>query len=179
MRKIAENAGKPIGLPPVAFLGAAALQAIVLGPILGLPALFGEEYGWRGYLLPKLLPLGSSKALVLHGVIWGLWHAPLIAMGYNYPGHPVFGILLMTAFCILSGVVFAWLYYASGSIWVASYAHGVLNQSVSFALTLLVVSYNSLLGGTLGLIGMALFALMVWGLARTGRLAVIGNATLS
>ncbi|HEY9900719.1 MAG TPA: CPBP family intramembrane glutamic endopeptidase [Pantanalinema sp.] len=178
MTRLAEQAGKPLGLTGPAFLGVAALQGIVLGPILGLPALFGEEYGWRGYLLPRLLPLGSRRALALHGVIWGLWHAPLIAMGYNYPGHPVLGILMMTLFCVLSGAVLAWLYYASGSIFVASYAHGLINQSVSFVLSLLVLSYHTFIGGALGVIGMGLLALGVWVLDRTGRLSAVGTASL-
>lgn len=179
LAKITAQTGKPLGLTPAGFLGAAAVQAILLGPILGLPALFGEEYGWRGYLLPKLLPLGTRKALALHGVIWGLWHAPIIAMGYNYPGHPVLGIVMMTIFCVLSGTVFAWLYYASGSIFVPSYAHGVLNQSVSFALSLLVLRFHPLLGGAIGVIGLALLATFVWSLDRSGRLACIKPGAFS
>lgn len=178
LSKLSAQAGKPLGLTPLAFLGAAAVQAILFGPIIGLPALFGEEYGWRGYLLPRLLPLGTRKALVLHGVVWGLWHAPIIAMGYNYPGHPVLGIVMMTLFCVLMGTVFAWLYYASGSIFVPSYAHGVLNQSVSYALSLLVLRYHPLLGGSIGVIGLALLAAFVWWLDRSGRLAVIGERSL-
>ena len=37
-----------------------------------------KELGWRGYLLPKLMPLGEKKALLISGLIWGLWHAPQV-----------------------------------------------------------------------------------------------------
>ena len=65
----------------------------------------GEDAGWRGYLLPKLLEFMKPwKAVLLTGVIWGLWHAPVIACGFNYgTAHPIAGIFAMVVFstCLL------------------------------------------------------------------------------
>src|SRR6516164_9485487 len=66
---------------------------------------FGEEWGWRGFLLFKLLPLGQWPALVFSGALWGLWHTPVVLLGYNYPLHPRFGVLLMTIFCVIMGIL--------------------------------------------------------------------------
>ncbi|MCR4897180.1 MAG: CPBP family intramembrane metalloprotease, partial [Lachnospiraceae bacterium] len=79
------------------------LAAITSG-VIGSFAAFGEEGGWRGYMMPKLLRLmGRTPALILGGVIWGLWHAPLTAIGHNfgtdYPGFPWLGILKMCILC--------------------------------------------------------------------------------
>jgi hypothetical protein len=99
-----------------AFLGLGSIQTVVLVALLTLPlwALLltpfslGEEWGWRGYLLPRLLPLGQWPALLISGAIWGFWHAPLVVLGANYPGHPVPGILLMTFNCIIVGTILGW-----------------------------------------------------------------------
>jgi CAAX protease family protein len=112
---------------PRVFLALQVVQGALLGPLLNAPIIFGEEWGWRGYLLPRLLPLGQWRALVLSGVIWGLWHAPLILLGYNYPQHPVLGILLFTGVCVLLGILLGWMRLATGSIWSAVLAHGSLN----------------------------------------------------
>ena len=118
--------------------------------------------------------LGKLRAVVLHGVIWGLWHAPVIAMGYNYPGHPLLGILGMTIFSVLMGAVYAWLTYASGSIFVPCLAHGFLNQGAAYGY-MFASGYHSLLGGPLGMIGLAVLAVIVGLLYRFKAFDVVGQ----
>ena len=96
-----------------------------------IPAL-GEELGWRGWLLPKLMRLGAVPAMLISGVIWGVWHAPLVLLGYNYPDAPGWvGVAAMSAMCILLGVVFGWVRLRSGSVWPAALAHAALNAAGS------------------------------------------------
>jgi hypothetical protein len=79
---------------------------------------FGEEYGWRGYLLPRLLPLGEIRASLLLGVIWGVWHLPLLLAGLNYPGVNVWLAILIFSFVTVSiSFAYTWFYVASsGSV---------------------------------------------------------------
>lgn len=112
------------------------VMAVFLAPLLNLFTCFGEEWGWRGYLLPKMrekLPLFA--VLLVNGVIWGLWHAPLTAIGHNYgmgyPGYPVTGILAMCCFCIVAGVIFSFITIKTGSCIPAVIAHGSLNGFAS------------------------------------------------
>src|SRR5215203_6278177 len=86
---------------------------------------FGEEYGWRGYLLPRLLPLGEIKATLLLGVIWGVWHVPLILAGLNYPGvNPWLAVLVFTFVTVALSFTYTWFYVASsGSVLVAAVFH--------------------------------------------------------
>lgn len=109
-----------------------AAQTILIGPFLGLIVTFGEEYGWRGYLQPALLPLGKIKAILLLGVIWGIWHWPVIWMGYNYPGHPILGSLLMVLFCIGLAFLLGYAVLKSGGVWIAAFLHALVNQSFAF-----------------------------------------------
>jgi uncharacterized protein len=91
---------------------------------------FGEEYGWRGYLLPRLLPLGEIRASVLLGVIWGVWHLPLILAGLNYPGVNIFlAIIVFTFVTVALSFTYTWFYVASsGSVLVAAVYHASTNQ---------------------------------------------------
>ena len=91
---------------------------------------FGEEYGWRGYLLPRLLPLGEIRASVLMGVIWGVWHLPLLLAGLNYPGVNVWmAIIVFTFMTVALSFTYTWFYVASsGSVLVAAVFHASTNQ---------------------------------------------------
>ncbi len=140
---------------------------------------FGEEFGWRGYLLPRLAPLGGVPAALITGVFWGLWHAPLIFLdGYNYPGHPVLGILMMVVFTTAISVVFAWLRFRSGSVWPSTMAHAELNAQAGFGIIFLSKG-DSLIRAPIGILGLVpMIGFALW-LALTGRLAPEGKRAIA
>lgn len=146
---------------------AQTIQALTIGPLINMLFTMGEELGWRGYLLPKLLPLGQWKAVVLSGIIWGAWHTPAIMQGHNYPGYPILGSFMMIVFCVLLGTIISWLYLNTKSPWVAALAHGSVNAIAGLPVLFLKPGFNMALGGTLAAptawIGMAVFiAWLVW-----------------
>ncbi len=126
----------------------------------------GEELGWRGFLLPRLMPLGKTKAYLLLGIIWGLWHAPLIAVGFNYPGSPILGIVFMILLTSARGLIINELTLHYQSAILAGWIHGVFNsQAYGIWRALLFADTNPFLGGITGLVGIAV-------------LTVVGFATL-
>lgn len=148
-------------------------QALLFGPLINLVFTLGEELGWRGFLLPRLLPLGQWKALLITGLVWGVWHAPAIAQGHNYPDHPLLGIWLMTGFCVLLGIIIGWLYLRSRSPWVAAVAHGSINAWAGLPILFLLPGYDTALGGTLtSLAGWVVMALFIGWLVWSHRLPV-------
>lgn len=148
-----------------------AISAFSLALPINMIATFGEEFGWRGFLLVRLAPLGGPTAAVLTGILWGLWHAPLILfVGYNYPGHPVLGVLMMVVFTVCLGVFEAWLRFRSGSIWPCVLAHAAINAQAGLVLLALTTG-NSLVQAPLGVLGLIPMALVAVALLWSGRLA--------
>ncbi|MFZ5859061.1 MAG: CPBP family intramembrane glutamic endopeptidase [Chloroflexota bacterium] len=148
------------------------LAFIVISPLVLPVYIFalGEEIGWRGYLLPILLKLTSQrKAVLLHGLLWGLAHAPLIYFGFNYGayywGAPWSGILMMTLVCIVLGAWLAYVTIRSESILPAVIFHGAGNVIGEMAALVSFVSINPLLGpnptGLIGMSGLLLGALFL------------------
>lgn len=137
--------------------------AFLAAPLLNGIACFGEEWGWRGYMMPKLLEKHSFvTACLMGGAVWGIWHAPIIALGHNYgteyPGFPWIGILLMTIFCIVCGIFFTWLTKKTNSCIPAVLAHGALNGFAAAPTFFIANNEDVLLGPTAcGLIGMVGF----------------------
>jgi uncharacterized protein len=147
-------------MPVWTILALQLLIAVTVGPLFNTLFALGEELGWRGYLLPTLLPLGQWRAILLSGAIWGVWHAPAILQGHNYPDHPVLGVFLMIGFCVLMGVFLSWVYLRAQSPWAPALGHGTLNAVAGFPLIFMPV-VDMALGGTLtslaGWIPMLLF----------------------
>ncbi len=170
--------------PPMPMAALAAIQiaaGMLVAPIINSLFTFGEEFGWRAYLLQKLLPLGYRKALIILGVIWGTWHWPIIALGYNYglnyPGAPWPGMLLFIWVCFCFGTVLSWLTLKSGSVWPAVIGHAAINGMASVAILFLNGTGNSLLGptvqGAIGVAGFAVVAIILF--ARPGSLPEIST----
>ena len=142
------------------------VQAFFLAPAMNFVTCFGEEWGWRGYLLPKmhkLLP--TVPTLLLTGVIWGLWHAPLTIIGHNYgmgyPGFPFTGIAMMCLFCIVLGIFMSYVTIKTGSCIPAVLAHGAVNGIAAIGIYFTFDGGNPFVGpAPTGIIGMIPFLLI-------------------
>ncbi len=123
-----------LGLPPlisVLFMG------LIAGPTVNALFAFGEEIGWRGFLHRELAHLGFWKLSYATGFIWGIWHAPLILHGLNYPQHPIEGVGMMIVFTTLLSPLLSYIRIRTRSVLGAAIMHGTVNGvsgiSVAFA----------------------------------------------
>ena len=90
----------------------------------------GRRNRLAGWLTPQLLPLGVVPTIIITGVIWGLWHTPVLLLGHNYPQLPGWqSVLFMVIFSTLIGGLFAWLAIRTNSVWPAALGHSTLNAT--------------------------------------------------
>jgi len=171
-RALMASTGVETTMPSSALiLPAVFLASLCIGPTINGIFGFGEEFGWRGYLLPKLMPLGKLKAYTVVGVIWGLWHAPLIVVGFNYPGYPILGIVAMVAMTTAVGIYINELTLKNRSSILAGWIHGAFNGQAYGIWRLLFPHVNPLLGGFTGVIGTTVWLILGLSKARRARVA--------
>ncbi len=144
--QLASVRGGTIGL-----LVLGSLAAMVSGATLNSVFAFGEEVGWRGWLQRELEPLGFWGSSVVIGLMWGFWHAPIIALGHNYPVHRLEGIFLFPVVCVLLSPWLSWVRNRADSVWAAAIFHGTFNGIAS--LPMLLVTGPELIIGVQGLAG--------------------------
>jgi uncharacterized protein len=170
LKSMLPNGGVNFPIPLYLIIVVQMAQGILISPIINSLFTFGEEFGWRAYLLQKLLPLGPRKAVLVLGVIWGIWHAPVIAMGHNYgfkyPLFPWAGIIMMILFTTLLGIFLAWVTLRSNTVWPAVIGHAMINGTAGFALLLAKGNPSTLIGpfptGILGGVGFLAFAVFLF-----------------
>jgi membrane protease YdiL (CAAX protease family) len=154
------------GIPASALFITIAMNTVVVGPLLGLIISFGEEYGWRGFLQLELIKLGRVRGVLLLGVIWGIWHWPVIWMGYNYPSQPLLGSLFMVVYCIILAYFLAYAVFKSQGIWTAAFLHALNNQTLTFFIIAVVAPTSVIYSFGIGLPALALGAVAVLLLLR-------------
>lgn len=151
-------ASLPLNGPLILLL--ALLTGVLAGGTVNLAAAFGEELGWRGLLLHLTRRWGLWAHVLFTGGVWGLWHAPLILRGHNYPDHPVAGVFFMCLFTTALALPMAWVHIRSGCVWAPALMHGTVN-GVAGTVTLFHSGSSELLGGAVGT--SAVLALMTIG----------------
>ena len=149
------------GISYPVFMIIVTAQTIILGPFLGLLVTFGEEYGWRGYLQPALTVLGRVRGVALVGIIWGIWHWPVIWMGYNYPGHPYLGSLLMVLFSIGLAFLLGYAVLKAKGVWIAAFLHALVNQSFSYFMGVIYTPGDTAYSFGIGIPGIIVVALLI------------------
>ena len=162
-----ESAGAPMETLPIPvglLMIVQCVQAVFLAPALNFVTCFGEEWGWRGYLLPKISRHFSTvPTLLITGIIWGLWHAPLTIIGHNYGlgywGFPFTGIGMMCVFCTVLGIFMAYVTLKTGSCIPAILAHGAINGIAAIGIYFTFDGGNPFVGpAPTGIIGLIPFA---------------------
>lgn len=158
------------GMPLLTFALFQILSSLTYAPFFNMLFAVGEEAGWRGFLTPVLSArMGRKPGLIVSGLIWAVWHWPLIILsgyeyGRGYAGEPLAGMLAMCLFTTAAGILLSWLYDRSRSIWVPALAHGCINAVAGVPLLFMgTAPAHYLLGPTpAGLLsGIPLFVLAV------------------
>lgn len=91
----------------------------------------GEEIGWRGYMLTRLIDAGVPRPVLASGLIWGLWHIPLILAGIYAAGpSPALSTVLFMGSVTSFGYAFARMRLETGSIWPVIVAHSAWNSVI-------------------------------------------------
>lgn len=146
------------------------VSCLTYAPVVNTFFAVGEEVGWRGFLYPQLkAKYGRGKGVLFGGVIWGMWHWPIIwFIGYEYGtvyiGFPVIGMIVFCVFTVALGILCDWLYGRSKCIWVPSLCHGAINAVATIPLTVCTTSTESMrllgpaLNGLLAGIPLGIFA---------------------
>lgn len=139
-------------------------SGLLMGASINALFAFGEEYGWRNYLVNALRERKFWPAALFIGVVWGIWHFPLILMGHNYPNESYWGVLLMVVFCVLAGVIELYFVLKTKSMIVAAVMHGTINAVAGMTIYF-TLGGNDFLNGMTGLAGfivMVVTIICIW-----------------
>lgn len=153
----ASSANLPDSVPFLIITAFAA--AVASGFTINLLFALGEEYGWRGYL-NRHLDMRFIKRNLVIGVVWGLWHAPLILQGYNYgDDYRLQGAAFFVVVTVMMSMILGYLVERFNNILYPAAFHGMFNGFVGI-FPFLLGSYNPIVGGPVGLVAATSFCIL-------------------
>lgn len=121
-----------MGMEPAALrFSASVVVSMLVGGIVGIVTAAGEEIGWRGYMLTRLVQAGVPAPLAVSGIIWGLWHVPAIVTGqYGAGPYPLLSAVLFLMFAVGMSAFWGTLRLQTGSVWSAVFGHAAWNAVI-------------------------------------------------
>ncbi|PGM87284.1 CPBP family intramembrane glutamic endopeptidase [Bacillus cereus] len=115
---------------PFSFIYLVVLSGI-LGSLLNLIPVLGEEMGWRGYMLTRLVDAEFSRPILISGLIWATWHVPIVIAGLYVEGPSLVLSVLGIYFCIVPfSYITAYLRLITGSVWPSVIIHTTWNAII-------------------------------------------------
>ena len=170
------EASLPPGFTPqmmllIYFIGGLTVFNILPGLITG----FGEEFGHRGFMFPALYRIKPWVGIFVGGLIWYAWHLPLafvIPQTADVPlGETILNFIVLGVGSVCAFIYLAYVYVKTRSVWVASFAHIVMNNSAS-AFSYFAVIQNQLLANVGLMAAMVIVAVI---LIRRGALGTFAE----
>ena len=137
------------GLTYPLYVAVGVVSSLTYAPLVNTLLAVGEEAGWRGFLYPQLKArFGKRLGWLIGGVVWGMWHWPLMCLigyeyGTDYVGFPIVGMLAFCVFTTAAGIVCDRLYEKTGCIWIPSVFHGAINAAGTVPLAVCAVNTGS------------------------------------
>jgi len=164
----------PAAVPELVFGADVPVWSVLLmglaAPIIAMPIFWGEEFGWRGYLQQRT-GRGPVVAALITGIVWAVWHFPLVFTDYTGDVDHALTLVTWTPLLMAQAIILAWLLLRSGSIWVPCLAHAGNNMIIGTFSYPLLVQQSGIDRWAVNLLEAApMIAICVW-LLLTGRLA--------
>jgi uncharacterized protein len=135
INQVADSSGQPLLRLPMTYKQMVWSYCILifLSPLLLWIITIGQELAWRGWVLSKLMILGTKNGIIFSSLLWGVWYIPLILLGHRYPDHSVIGVFLTFGFCIIIGAFLSWSRIQTNSIWPSIIGHSMILASFPLA----------------------------------------------
>jgi membrane protease YdiL (CAAX protease family) len=119
-----------VGTLPVKFALSLVL-GLTLVTLSGMLTAAGEEIGWRGYMLTRLVDARLPRPVLLSGLVWAGWHLPLVVSGQYAAGPwPILSAVLFVLVAVPFAYLLAYLRLESGSLWPAIVSHAAWNAVI-------------------------------------------------